>query len=99
MRFQILTSLILLLAGCAHRSSTLTVKITDIEGTIEERTLHESATAIGDARNVMDKFRASNAAKTQSVGFSGEEQTATSTNVVAALTEMRKTAEALRPTP
>ena len=97
--------------GCAHRRSGLTAELTDevierIESDgatttttrhTERRDLQESATAAGDAKNVMEKFRASNAAKTQSVGFEGAEQEISATNVVRALEAMRDTAKALSP--
>ena len=99
---QLILCAALALCGCAHRYSDLTLETSHSEtadGTVtdtERRRVRESGTAAGDARNALEKFRATNG-KTLSVGFAGEEQTASTTNIVQALQEMRKTAEALSP--
>jgi|GEM_PF-2094256 len=69
----LLPPLLALLCGCASVRQTLTTETTAPDGTTERRTLSVSLVAAGDARNAVEKLRASNA-KTQSVGVEGAAQ-------------------------
>jgi hypothetical protein len=62
-----------LLCGCASVRQTLTAETVNECGQVERRTLSVSVNAIGDAKQAVEKLRASNA-KTLSVGVDGASQ-------------------------
>lgn len=80
-------------------SGTNAVKSTNLVTVTERRTLRESGTVAMDAKNSMDKFKASNSPKTQSVGFTGAEQESSGSNMVEALRSIDSILSKVRPTP
>jgi hypothetical protein len=61
----------------------------------ERRTLKERATVVFDGKNSVDRFRASNASKSQSVGIAGENESASSTNFSSSLRSLADIIQAL----
>lgn len=71
----------LLFAGCAMNRQYATTETTSTNGVVTVTTAKAWTLAIGDARQVIEKSRAS-AGKTSSVGMEGLEQETTATNAV-----------------
>lgn len=87
--------MLILMAGCASVSQTLTSQTQHPDGTVEIRSTKCRTIAVWDARQTVDKLRASNG-KTQSVGLTGADGEATSTNLVAGLEALAKIIQGLR---
>lgn len=73
----LLAFLVCVFAGCASVSQTLQSRTVAEDGTVEERTLSVRVSAVGDAKQAVEKLRASSG-KTLSVGVEGAGQETTS---------------------
>jgi hypothetical protein len=91
------------LAACANIGQqvkeTVTVTETTTNGivrtTVNERVTRAGAQVLGNAANTVDKLKVTNG-KTQSIGYTGFEQSASDTNVLAGLSALGKIAGALK---
>ncbi len=75
------------LTGCAVVTQSARTTSTDTNGVASVTVAHSRIMAIGDARNTVDKVRAS-AGKTSSVGASGVDAGASATNAVSQVGEL-----------
>ena len=80
------------LCGCASVRQTLTHEVTNECGETERRTLSVSVLAAGDAKQAVDKLKASNA-KTLSVGVEGASAETKSPELVDLLLELLRRAK------
>ena len=80
-------------------TGTNTSRTTNFVIIVERRTLREGVTVVMDGKNTVDRFKASNSAKTQTVGITGENQEASGSNTVEALKSIDSILSKVRPTP
>lgn len=86
----ILLAILIASSGCAYTTQNIRTETTDQNGVVEVKFTKNRAMAWGDARQTIEKLRLSNG-KTQSVGLSGLDETASTTNVagnISALTQL-----------
>jgi len=76
-----------LLTGCASVTQTATTTTTATNGLVTVTVARSSIVAVGDARAIVDKVRAS-AGKTSSVGVSGVSEDTTTTNIYPGVAEI-----------
>lgn len=82
--------------GCARMTQTLTTKITQTNGVVEERSSKVSGMAFWDAKQTLEKLRVSNG-KTHSIGLTGAEQESATTNMAASLDALTRLLQTIRP--
>ena len=85
-----LFAMLILLTGCAYTTQNIRTETKDKNGVVEVKFTKNRAMAWGDARQTIEKLQLSNG-KTQSVGLSGIDESASTTNVagnIAALTQL-----------
>lgn len=85
----------LLLSGCARLTQTLSTTITTTNGVLETRTSKATGWALFDSKNSLEKLRVSNG-KTHSIGLSGMEQEASTTNATATLDAVTRLLQTVR---
>lgn len=84
---SILMFVALFLFGCAAVTQTASTTTTQTNGVVSVTTARSSIYALGDAKTVVDKIRAS-AGKTSSVGVSGVSEDVSSTNALSGVAEI-----------
>lgn len=95
----LLLSFALLLGGCATSKQTASYPVLGTDGAvIGFGTATSTVFAIGDAKQVIDKVRASSG-KTASVGASGMDQQSNISDFIKSLTEMLQTVKPPTPVP
>jgi len=93
-----LCALLAAVNGCAVVRQRAVTETHGTNGLVEIKRSGSTVVAIGDAKNTVDKIRAT-AGKTASIGLSGVENEATTTNLAADLNALANVLKALRPVP
>ena len=83
------------MTGCAYTTQRITTESRGTNGIVEIRTTKNRALAWGDAKQVLDKLKLSNG-KTQSVGVSGIDESASTTNIAGNLQAVTQLLNALK---
>jgi hypothetical protein len=86
---------LLALTGCARMTQTLSTTTHYTNGIVEIRTSKATGWALWDAKQTLEKLRVSNG-KTHSIGLTGVEQEASSTNAAATLDAVTRLLQTVR---
>lgn len=91
----LLTVAAMLSHGCARLTQTLSTTTVLTNGVVETRLSKATGWALFDSKNSLEKLRVSNG-KTHSIGLSGMEQEASSTNAAATLDAVTRLLQAVK---
>jgi hypothetical protein len=83
------------LIGCASVNQNLRTELTHPDGTKEVRETRNRTLAFWDARQTIEKLKASNG-RTQAVGITGEDSNTSSTNTLALLQAIARIVEGVK---
>ena len=95
MKTIILTLIVCAMSGCAYTTQRISTESHGTNGLVELRTTKNRAYAWGDARQVIEKLKLSNG-KTQSVGISSVDESASTTNIASNLNALVQLLNALK---